>query len=374
MNDVGILTFHCADNYGAMLQAYGLKEYLRQREVKVEIVQYEPPYMTGRHWWIPYIPVGGLPGILYYGWHRWKKNLKMGRAFFEKRTKMECFRRQCLTEGKRKKLYLDVQLKKLTYRYYIVGSDQIWNPSITCGLRKAYFGHFKNSHKEKVIAYAASLGTAALPSKYDRTFAELIKHVDAVSVRERAAVSYVKQFYDKDVTAVLDPVFLLEKKEWEKITKLPVHKKFIFIYMTEQNDKLVDFAKKLSAAKGWEIIKVTDGVAIDDEEIVTDYTAGPSEFLGYVRQADYVISSSFHVIAFSIIFQKEFAAFLHSSVGERISNILKVSGLENRLYKENTGVETEGSVDWKEVEKRIKENVETAGNFLMDNIRPKEFC
>lgn len=76
MNDVGILTFHCSDNYGAMLQAYGLKEYLKQQNVKAEIVRYEPPYMTGRHWWIPYVPLGNVFSTLWYGWHKWKRDRK----------------------------------------------------------------------------------------------------------------------------------------------------------------------------------------------------------------------------------------------------------------------------------------------------------
>ena len=48
--DVGIVTFHCSDNYGAMLQAYGLKRFLRDNDIAADIVRYEPPYMTGRHW------------------------------------------------------------------------------------------------------------------------------------------------------------------------------------------------------------------------------------------------------------------------------------------------------------------------------------
>ena len=55
--DVGILTFHCSDNYGAMLQAYGLKQCLRSHGVAADIVRYEPPFLTGRHWRLPYVPI-----------------------------------------------------------------------------------------------------------------------------------------------------------------------------------------------------------------------------------------------------------------------------------------------------------------------------
>ena len=57
--DVGILTFHCSDNFGAMLQACGLKHFLRRCGIRADIIPYAPPYMTGRHWLIPYVPASG---------------------------------------------------------------------------------------------------------------------------------------------------------------------------------------------------------------------------------------------------------------------------------------------------------------------------
>ena len=67
MREVGILTFHCADNYGGMLQAYGLKRYLTRKGLKAHIIPYEPPFMTGRHWWIPYVPAGSILQIFGVG-------------------------------------------------------------------------------------------------------------------------------------------------------------------------------------------------------------------------------------------------------------------------------------------------------------------
>ena len=68
---VGIITFHCSDNYGAMLQAYGLKRYLSRNGVPVYIVRYEPFYMTGRHWWIPYAPLRGWKGRIWCLFNMW---------------------------------------------------------------------------------------------------------------------------------------------------------------------------------------------------------------------------------------------------------------------------------------------------------------
>ena len=89
---------------------------------------------------------------------------------------MKAFRRKYLLEHGQHRLFFASQLNRLSYETYIVGSDQIWNPDITCGLRKEYFGEFENEKKKKVIAYATSMGGAALAERYDEEFSELLKN------------------------------------------------------------------------------------------------------------------------------------------------------------------------------------------------------
>lgn len=369
----GILTFHCADNYGAMLQAYGLKEYLNKKGIDAVLVRYEPPFMTGRHWWVPYIPKGDPIGIIRRGWNGWRRNLGLGGLFFERRRNMRQFRRKYLIRKGQKKIFFASQFKNLPYQYYIVGSDQIWNPEITLGLRKVYFGNFVSKSERKVIAYAASLGGASLAAKYDEEFSELIKTVDHISVRESAAVPYIRQFYKKEIFTVPDPVFLLHKEEWQKIEKLPDKKRYIFVYMTENNDVLLEYVKKLAEREKLMILKMKGGQNLSGENVVTDYIAGPAEFLGYIHRADYVVTNSFHGVAFSIIFQKAFTVFPHSSVGTRISNILMICGLENRLYSADGEPNSvcllqNQAVDWKSVERRIEKKVELAERYLLEGL------
>ncbi len=364
MCDVGILTFHCADNFGAMLQAYGLMTYLRVHGIRADIIPYEPPFMTGRHWWIPYVPQDSFVKTLCWGWNGWKRNLKLGKKFFVQRTNMKRFRKRYLTED-RKKIFFVWQLKQLSYQTYIVGSDQIWNPDITLGLRRAYFGAFENDNKKKVIAYAASIGNAFIAGEYSMEFSKLLKSLDYISVREKSAISYINQFYKEKICAVLDPVFLLKRNDWIKIEKLPNKMGYIFVYTTEKNDKLFDYAKELAKKKGLGIIKMKGDSEINGMNILTDYAAGPSEFLGYIHRAGYVITNSFHGVAFSIIFQRRFIVFEHSSAGVRISDILKLSGLEGRLYQEKNDFQMDSNIEWDIVERRIKEETGSAEKFLM---------
>lgn len=367
--DVGILTFHCSDNYGAMLQAYGLKQYCNKIGIRAEIVRYEPPFLTGRHWYVPYVPVGGISKMLMNGLGGWKTNLAMGTDFFRLRANMASFREEYLVRKGQKKLRFICGLKKLPYRYYIVGSDQIWNPDITLGLRKAYFGAFTNRRKEKVIAYGASLGSGKLLPKYDRAFGALLQSVDAISLREPEALPYVKKICKRDtILSVIDPVFLLQKEEWQRVEKNAGKKGFIFVYMTEYNQKLLDFARKLARDRKLQIIEVKKGIKEHKKEIFVDNTAGPAEFLGYIHGADYVITNSFHGTAFSIIYEKKFMVFQHSSLGARISNILRIHGLEERLYDWEQGSNIDSSVDWSGVREKTAKQVEQSREFLMENI------
>lgn len=369
--DVGILTFHCSDNYGAMLQACGLKTWLLEQGIRTDVVRYEPPYMTGRHWRIPYVPIPGLKGRIWcvknmldgYRIHK-----KMGADYTEQRANMRRFREEHLVDPAHPVLLFAPQLASLPYRNYVVGSDQIWNPNITCGLRKAYFGAFSNRRRKKVVAYAASFGGSSIPSSYDGQFARLIQNVDAVSVREEAAIPYVKRFYKGEVTAVLDPVFFLPKETWQKMERAPKQKGYIFVYITEKNQELTDYVKDLSKKTGLPVVETRTGRLGADDSFQVDYTTGPAEFLGYIHHADYVVTNSFHGVAFSILFQKRFLAFLHRSLGARIRNILRIHGLEGRICEEGRVPEIEAYVDWDEVVRRTEEHRESSGRFLLEHL------
>ena len=89
--------------------------------------------------------------------------------------------------------------------------------------------------------------------------------------------------------------------------------------------------------------------------------------MGYIHKADYVVTNSFHTVAFSIIFEKKFMAFLHSSRGERIRNILTVCGLADRIYDKGH-ISMETNIDWGRVKNKIGKEAEKAGDFLKENI------
>lgn len=367
-DSVGIITFHCADNYGAMLQAYGLKKYISDAGAQAHIVRYEPSFMTGRHWWFPYIPSGGILCRMRRSIGGWKTHLETGTGFFLLRAKMKRFRKEYLIGKGDRKLVSSWQLRGLAYQSYIVGSDQIWNPDVTIGLKSVYFGAFQNEYKKKVISYGASLGGEALAPQYEKQFSELVQHVDAVSLREADAVPYVQRLYQGKVETVLDPVFLLSGKCWKGVAKKPDRKHYILIYQTEQNQELIRFVQSLAADTGLPVVELQIGMGKIGKDFLPDYAVGPAEFLGYILQATYVVTNSFHAVAFSIIFEKKFLAFLYSKSGIRVRNVLRMSGLENRLYEKGKEGQIDADIDWDEVNRKIKEHVRFSEAFLKHNL------
>lgn len=371
---IGILTFHCANNFGAMLQAYALKTFLCAHGREADIVRYEPFYMVGRHWWFPYIPWKGLKdrlwGIWYLAagfWPRWQ----MRETYSAQLRNMKAFREQYLVDRRRRKIRTLAGLCALRYPYYVLGSDQIWNPKITCGLRRAYFGAFYNRHKEKVVSYAASLGGAALPDGYDAEFAKLVRHVDVLSVREQAAVPYVERLSGKEATAVLDPVFFLRQEAWQRVERIPPQARgrdYLLFYVTEANAEMTAYAQALARETGLAVIELCAEPQKADTGFAADLTAGPAELLGYIHNAAFVVSNSFHAVAFSILYEKQFLAFLHSRVGERIENILRLHGLLERLYAQPNTADIRAPIDWQAVRGKTEALAEASGAFLLRHL------
>lgn len=363
----GILTFHCSDNYGAMLQAYGLKTFLKTIEPDTEIVPYEPFFMRGRHWLIPWYPGMSLirmAGIAVCNF------LTLTPDHFIQKKRMKTFRTRYLTQGLRPVRTLG-GLKKLTYEVYVLGSDQIWNPDITFGLRKAYFGAFSNRYKKFVIAYAASLGGSSLDDSYDQEMRSLLANVDRLSVREKAAVSYVSRLVRREVSAVVDPVFLLDAGEWEKIETPLKKRNYILVYKTENNEKLMECANRLAAEKNLPVIelKYQKRILSEDKQTIVETGAGPAEFLGYIHYADYVLTNSFHAMAFSIIYQKKFLAFGHSIRNARLENVLEQCALEERMVR--SGAEPhdiDAVIDWTKVKESMRQMRKNSILFLKESL------
>ncbi len=365
----GILTFHWADDYGAMLQAYGLKRAIESFGEQVEFIPYAPPKLRGRYWLCPlYAEIKDGETHFRFSLRGFKSRLFRLKPFCKRWICMRRFRRRYLT----KKLPIlwkkSVSLKK--YGVVFVGSDQVWNPAITAGLDDVYLGNIPQKGDCRMVSYAASLGREVLPEgcveKFSRSIGE---NFVAVSVRESRTVSYILH---KSVVDVIDPVLTLQAEEWRKVAVPPRESGYILIYWTESNEQLLRYAHLLARRLGKKIIQVSFPVGRGDlTGVEYRMETGPAEFVGYVQNASCVLTNSFHGTAFSILMEKPFLVFLHSSSNMRAEDLLKKLGLFSRMKLPGDPLDAEeiwAPVDWEEVRRQLDEERRRAMAFIYHHL------
>ena len=209
MKKVKTVTFHLANNYGALLQAFALQQIL-QKKYDAEILNYDNTFISDNY--RVFKPINKNPIKTIY--HLFKDIIN----YNQEKKRVLAF------DNFRKKLYLsdyfsDKDEKKLPEAdAYIVGSDQVWNPFLTNGVDSIYT--LKDVKKSKKISYAASSGNLKYIEQYKTEFLKNIQQFDAISVREKNLKEYLsKNLKGKTVETVLDPTLLLSKNEWINLCK-----------------------------------------------------------------------------------------------------------------------------------------------------------
>lgn len=312
---IGILTFYNALNYGAVLQAYALQTKIKKMKYECEIINYECPAFVKNYKTFS-VKSRSLKGIASA-----TLNLPMK---YKKNCIFEEFRKEYLNVSKEKNNFDKVSLNNLKYDKIVVGSDQVWNTTIT-NKDKTYF--LPNVKCDR-ISYAASMGKKEL----EDDFCKLIDKFNSISVREEESCIYLKNQLKKEVSWVLDPVFLIDKEEWIKFIESEklVNKRYIFAYCLHE-EEVYKIAEKMKSRENIDIIYVPNrlGVNVNGKR---KNVIKVKEFLKYIYYADCVITDSFHVVAFSIIFNKNFRAILKSSykgLNGRILSILQKLKLDD---------------------------------------------
>lgn len=353
MKKIGILTFHNAENYGAVLQAYALKTYLQKNieHSTVDIIDYKSPLIELSYKYIK--------PLSYFKNKRLRKLISFFLQFYYLPKKINIkkiftkFRKEWL---KAESLNID------EYNSIIYGSDQIWNPILTDN-DLVYFGKNYNGKK---ISYAASDG-----GELDLT-EDVINNLQQfykISCREKSLSDKLKKQLNS-ISTVCDPVFLLSKEEWiNKFTTKPVINNYVLIYKIAENLNLDNEAIKFAKKYNKKIVQIVYSKSIKkifcfNQKFVSAIT--PNEFVGYFAYADFVFTTSFHGTAFSIILEKDFYTLTFNKRSERITDLLKEVGLENRFI--NTTPEFNGienyRIDYLEVSDRKEQYVNKSKEFL----------
>ena len=320
---IGILTYHCAHNYGAVLQCYALQEYLKSLGHEVCVVDYRPTYLKyGLFIWYNWLSLNPIKCI--------KKIIRQLRSFNLQHQRYKAFENFIHKRLNAKSINLKSTQHNIAC--FVFGSEQIWRKNGN-QFDPIYFGEFKAAQGHKLISYAASMGLNKLSETEKEQIGKWLKNFSTITVRETSLKQLLSPLTDKRIEVVADPTFLLSQQEWEKIVKAPnISKPYVLIYQVISNPLANEIARIAAQELNAEIIEIASKIDNRLNTHRTVYTASPEEFLGWIMNARFVVTTSFHGTAFSIIFNKAFVSIKQNKPSDlRIESLLNQFQLIDRF-------------------------------------------
>ena len=339
---IGILTLPPYANYGGILQAYALQTVLREMGHEVYVLVNEHKFYKPDC--IEYIKriILKLLGRNVKVWEE-KRNQKEAHVILGNLW-------QFIDDHINKyKISAFEELRAEGLDTIIVGSDQIWRPQYfiklwRASMQNAYLS-FSDGWNIRRIAYAASLGVDdwEYTSEQTQQCSKYAKSFDAISVREKSAVSLLKKHFGVNPEFVLDPTMLLPIEKYENLFKakpLQTHKRGLLNYILDNTEKKSSIINRFAAAKNLIAFSVTNTMVEDSAPIEDRIMPSVEAWLKGFYDAEFIVTDSFHACVFSILFHKPFVAIGNSGRGlGRFKSLLETFGLENHLLSVNDEID-----------------------------------
>ncbi|MDD4102967.1 MAG: polysaccharide pyruvyl transferase family protein [Kiritimatiellae bacterium] len=342
---IGIITLIDVNNYGGVLQAAAIQDYLCQAGHDAVLLHVQ--YNRKRNSFLKFLerPAKGVLEAV-------------------KARQFAAFRHTHFRMGEFPCFNLSAFLSECPgFDAYVCGSDQIWNPG-NCAddlKRRLFFLDF-GTPEAKRVSYAASWGSETVDDRLKPAIAGLLKRFDAVSVREKSGVEIVSKM-GLSAAWVPDPTLLHDAGYWGRIAdeaKQRTSAKTLFMceYRWSPCVPLGKVREVLCETYGWRTVKPFSNRPFREMNFSC---LSPSEWLDEIRRASFVLSNSYHGILFSIIFQRPFMAVpligKYAGMNDRIFSVTNRLGLQNRILTQFDPDQiqrlAETPVDWADVGQRL---------------------
>lgn len=353
---IGILSMQHVRNYGSFLQAYALKTTLESFGHQCEFIDIEPgPSLPGLERNLKYLV--GMAIKRYCNWNAIVSSL--GRMKYQK-LYYERFDKEYLPE---------LGIHKHTFKEYnlvVIGSDEVFNFNQhgSYGFTTQLYGDVKNA--KKVVSYAGSFGTTTIDVvdkfRVREILAQTMGSMAAISVRDDNSFNVVKSLLGKEPSYNIDPVLMFD---YQKYAKEPKEKDYIVVYSYPNRIKgkeEIHAIKRFAKEKGKKLISICFYFPWCDETVIPH----PFEVLGYMKNADYVITDTFHGCVMSIKFNKQFVALVRDSNRQKMSSLLNQFGLGGRMCEEFNDLPNriEASIEYDKVNEQIRKETEKSIKYL----------
>lgn len=347
---VGILTYHRAQNCGAMLQAWALANFLiRKLSLDAEVIDY------------------GCVGAE----KRFPISFKSIRSFlsslkgFILSLGIESCRIKKFANFAGRRLPLSprvglADLARMSYTHFVVGSDQVWNMKLNKN-DYAYFMGFDTTAKR--IAYAPSFGANQFTALEKKRIASALAKFDFLSVRESSAQELVRELCGRVAEFVCDPTLLMEADDYLELEHaLPgVKGDYVLLYTIGENQRAENMAEELARASLCPVLHLQGAKHarwhVSSGNLRQVDVFGPQEFVWCFRRAKCVVTNSFHGTAFSVINHRHFYSVINGEGGDsRIVDFLSKIGLVGQvvgLQKGDSPFVTSDRIDWGAVDGKL---------------------
>ena len=344
---IGLCIAYTGTNYGQLLQAFATQQIIRVKGFQPEIIRYNSGKNKGIK--LSYgAAVVAAKQIIYKVENKVAKPKTVTEDDIHKTNRLQ---RKAAADSFREKRLINVvccngitELSNKSKEYFavLVGSDQVWLPDVAVSnfftLRFAAPG-------VRRISYATSLGVSSYPNYAKKPAGDFWKKIDFLSVREQQGKEIIQSIVDIPVEVVADPTYLFTREEWEKLvtSEKVIEPGYILCYFLGDSEPMKQYARKFADSKGLRLVSILSNECnSDDSKFADEVLIGksPEEFVNLIRYADFVLTDSFHGLAFSVINQKQFLIFyrrrteVKESRNSRIDNIVRSWDIEDRLIRE----------------------------------------
>ena len=342
-------------NYGSALQTWALNQAIKKLGYHSKLIDYCPDILADKD---PLNPFSNM-------WDKDEESKRMCEltlpAICENYEKFNTFYN---TRFDKTKPYTSANFNEVTQEVdgFVCGSDTIFCTE-EFGFDDGFFANYDCMKNGYSVAYAASFGDPVFDDETYPILNERLKNFKYLGIRENLMIPYVKDHVNVPVQKVLDPTLLLTSEDYDRIAGEPEYnEKYLLLYSRRYNADMENYAIKVAKENGWKIVEISLRATNADKGHIMRYDAGVEEFLALVKNAEFVVTNSFHGMIFSVQYRKNFVVFSRHQCDTKILELLELFGLTDRMLI--SGNETYRDIDYIDVHKRISAEKERSIAFL----------
>lgn len=367
---IAIITLHRVFNYGSVLQTYATQKVFENAGYEVEVIDYITEQRTNRRLFC------GVPDFIKQDFVH--KSTYLLAKFFSVLIKKKTFggflRKNVRLTSKKYITIQDLISNPPKADVYVTGSDQVWNSVYNEGIDRGFFLDFVPENIPRV-AFVSSFGKEYLDEwEIEKTFSYL-KRYKVISVREDSAANIIENLgLDKPVQ-LIDPTLQITDKEWLNIASRRLVKEpyLILMLLYNEDNHATEYARKIADEKGLKLVKLSWEMKrpLMVDQLFTHRS--PENFLSLFAYAEFVVTNSFHGLAFSINLKKQFVVVPRQEFNSRIESLLTLTNLTDRMVSTEEDVKAciHQTIDYGQVEVNLMEERQKAKNFISEI---KKYC